>query len=368
VKVSYHVFKDFRLEVAAGTDEEKLALLSQRKTAKAKRNLYSFVSMCFHPARRKLYLGATNRGGDILVEFDLRTRKFRSCGFQRSGLCGPNDAKIHKGIWLNEEQDALYFGIATLSPLPQTVESRGGTLVRYDIAARKFRRVANPTPGDYHQATVFDFPRGKTYMFTDRGGFAAYDLRRRKLIRYESMESAPHNGCLDDAGGVWGTFGPGRQAFYRYDPDRNRFEFPGTTFPDAVAAAGVMYPGAGPIDSIINGGDGYLYTANALGEFYRLDPRDGQLKYLGKPFTGKRLPGLGIGQDGWLYLCGGRERASMLARYSREEERFEYLGNVEHKDGTYLHYVHELVVVDGVVYIGETDNPTRSGYLWVCEV
>lgn len=368
MKVSYHVFKDYRLDVAAGTDEEKLALLSRKKTARAKRDLYSFVSMGLHPGRRKLFLGATNRAGDILVEFDLATRKFRSCGFAKSGLCGPNDAKIHKGVWVNEAEDAVYFGIATLNPLPETVEAPGGTLVRYDVARRKFSRVANPTPGDYHQATCWDFRRGKVYMFTDRGGFAVYDLRRKKRVRYESMESAPHSSCLDDGGGVWGTYSPGRQNFYRYNPDKNAFEFPGTAFPNAVAAAGVMYPGAGPIDSIINGGDGYLYTGSALGEFYRLDPKNGALKYLGKPFADKRLPGLAIGQDGWIYLSGGRERASMLSRYSREEDRFEYLGAVEHPDGLYLHYTHELIVIDGVVYIGETDNPTRSGYLWVCEL
>jgi hypothetical protein len=119
---------------------------------------------------------------------------------------------------------------------------------------------------------------------------------------------------------------------------------------------------------MINGGDGFLYTGSALGELYRIDQRTCAVEYLGKPFPDRRLPGLGIGADGWLYLCGGSSGVSMLGRYSREEKRFEQLGAVEHPDGTHLHYAHELAVMGDVIYIGETDNMSRSGYLWACEV
>ena len=367
--VKYHVFKDYKLDVAAQTDEEKLSRMSEQEAARAKELLYSFVSMSYDRKRKKLFLGATHRLGDILVEFDPRTGKFNSCGFGKSeAYGGPTDVKIHKGLTLDQDGEALYFGIATLSPLAESIGSPGGALVRYDIDARKFTCLARPTRGDFYQGTCFDFPRGKAYLFTDRGCFGVYDLRQKKLVRYEAMQSAPHNGCIDDAGGVWGTHTPGLQSFYRYNPDKDAFEFPGTGLPNAVAAANVMYSGAGPVDSFLNGGDGFLYVGTPLGEFYRLDPKSGAVKYLGKPFPDPRLPGLCVGPDGWLYLSGGNKRASMLSRYQREEERFEFLGNVEHSDGTYLHYAHEIVVVDRTVYIGETDNQTRSGYLWACEL
>lgn len=366
MNVKYHVFKDYKLNVASQTDEEKLSQMSEREVAKAREMLYSFVSMSYDPKRKSLFLGATHRLGDILVEFDIKSGTFNSCGYGKTDFCGPYDVKIHKGLALDPDGEALYFGIATLNPLSELIGVPGGAVVRYDIPARKFTCLSRPLSGDFIQGTCFDFQRGNAYLFTDRDNFGVFNLHQKKLLRTETMQSTPHNGCIDDDGGVWGTHSPGVQGFYRYDPDKNSFRFPSTVLPNARAAANVMYPGAGPVDSFVNGRDGYLYVGTALGEFYRLDPRSGALKYLGKPFPDTRLPGLAIGQDGWLYLCGGNSRASMLGRYNREENRFEHLGTVEHPDGTFLHYAHEIVVVDGVVYIGETDNLSRSGYLWEC--
>jgi hypothetical protein len=369
VKVSYHVFKDFRMDTAAQTDEEKLSKIGKKKQLEAKQNLYSFVSMAHHPKKNILFLGTTHRLGDILVEFDIKTKKFRSCGFGKTEIYNdPFDVKIHKGLTYNPVDDAMYFGTASLEPLSQGIDSAGGVLVRYDIATKTFFSLGRPTPGHYYQGTCFDFKRKRAYLFTNRENFAVYDMNNKKVLRNEPMGSTPHNGCIDDEGGVWGTHTPGRQGFYRYLPDTQTFEFPSEALPNAEAASNIMYPGAGPVDGFINGGDGYLYVATPLGELYQLEPKKGKLTFLGKPFTDTRLPGLTLGDDGWLYLSGGNSKASMLARYSRKEKRFEHLGVVEHKDGTFLHYTHEIVVIDGVVYLGETDNTTRSGYLWTCEL
>ncbi len=369
MKVTYHVFKDFRMEVSSSSDEEVLSLLRGRNRAAARTRMYSYVSMCYHPARKKLFLGCTHRAGDIMVEFDPRTRKFKSCGFARSGLFNPHITKIHKGITLDEKGEALYFGTASLSPLSQTIESKGGLLVRYDIRKRKFTKIANPAPGDYFQGTCFDLKRGMAYAFTDRAAFVVYDMRKKKTVRYESMESCPHSGVIDDRGGVWGTYGAGRHAFYRYNPKNNRFEFPrNCAFHNASAAAGIMYPGAGPVDSIVNGRDGYLYAGSALGEVYRIDPRSGEVKYLGKPFPGQRMPGMTLAEDGWIYMCGAKDFGTLLARYSPAEDRFERFGQVKADDGEFLYYGHELAVIDGTVFIGETDNKNRTGYLWACQI
>ena len=77
---------------------------------------------------------------------------------------------------------------------------------------------------------------------------------------------------------------------------------------------------------------------------------------------------MAIGNDGWIYMAGGRDTASHLARYHTEDKRFELLGPVETPDGRFLNYAHELCIVDGVCYIGETDNRIRSGYMWACEI
>jgi hypothetical protein len=370
MKVSYHIFKDYKFNSSAHTDEEKLNQMSEKQKELARENLYSFVSMSYDRKRKLLFLGCTHRNGDILVEFNPKTGKFASCGFGKTDIYRtPQDVKIHKGLTLDPDGEALYFGIATLSDLPLLIGQPGGAVVRYDIEKKTFTSLGRPMDGHYIQATSFDFQRGLAYLFTGRGNFGVYDMNKKKMLQFEAMETAPHNGCIDDEGGVWGVATPFTQGFFRYDPAKNKFEFPGhAALPNARAAANIMYPGAGPVDSFINGGDGYLYVGSPLGDLYRLDPRNGAVKFLGRPFDDRRLPGMAIGPDGWIYLCGGNTRASMLSRYNRQEGRFEYLGVVEHPDGTYLHYAHEIVVVDKTVYIGETDNMTRSGYLWECQV
>jgi len=367
VKIRYHVYKDFRLKFAGASDEQ-IAEAKSRDAAKIARLRYSFVSLRYHPRRRKLFVGATNTRGDILLEFDPEKRRFKSCGFGRSRACDPCDDKIHKGLYLVEDEDALYFATATLGGMARTVDAKGGGLIRYDIRKRKFRCLARPTHGDYHQSSCFDFGRGKAYIWTRRGCFAVWDLERKGRRRYEAMGSTPHNGCIDEAGGVWGTYGPGRQAFYRYDPDRNRFAFTDLVFPNAREAANIMYDGAGPVDSFLAAPDGLLYTASALGELYRIDPRAMSIEFLGKPMPGKRLPAMALADDGWIYMAGGDDRKQRLARYSREERRFEILGRLVAKDGIRCFRSHELAVVDDVVFIGETDHPRRSGYLWACEL
>ncbi len=367
MKVTYHVFKEYKLDVSGASDEEIFA--NKKHAKKLARLRYSFVSMRYHAKKKRLFVGCTNSGGDLLVEFNPTTRKFRSCGYGRSGIWEPTEAKIHKGIWLDEKEDALYFGTSTLSGIPLTVNSKGGKLVRYRMKDRKFTLIAAPTPGDFFQATGYDATRKKMYMYTMPGScFAVYDLKKKKLLRHDPMESIPHIGCIDDEGGVWGTYSH-RHGFFRYLPDNDDYEFPpGCSFPDAHKAANIMYTGAGPIDSMINGGDGYLYTASALGELVRIHPVSKEIKYLGKPFAGIRLPGMYLAEDGMIYLCGGSDGAPMLARYDRGAEKFEYLGRVAADDGTVCFRCHELAVIDGVAYIGETDNRDRSGYLWACEI
>jgi hypothetical protein len=129
-----------------------------------------------------------------------------------------------------------------------------------------------------------------------------------------------------------------------------------------------MYRGAGPVDSLIQGDDGCLYAGSALAELYRIDPVAMKIEFLGKPFIGKRLPGLAFGPDGLLYMCGGSDEEATLARCDVRTRQFETLGPVAATDGKSCFRCHEMVITGGTVYIGETDNRTRSGYLWACEI
>jgi hypothetical protein len=82
--------------------------------------------MCYHPARKIIIVGATHSLGDILLTFNPRTRRFSSCGFQRSRFYSAVSTKIHKGLSLDVEKDEVYFGIATLSGLESVIGGPGG--------------------------------------------------------------------------------------------------------------------------------------------------------------------------------------------------------------------------------------------------
>jgi len=370
VNVRYHVYKDYQLETTGRTDEQ---IFEQNPHCREElvRKRFSFTDFAHDRRRGRLYLAAVNAGGDVLLEFDLAKKEFRSCGYAESGFRSEQEMRIHRGLWLDAAADALYFGTGTLLKLPGTIGTAGGKLVRYHLAEREFELLGAPTRGEYYQATVGDLRRKKIYMYTIPGNcFAVFDIEKRKLVRCDAVESVPHIGCLDDAGGVWGTWGFNRQAFFRYLPDEDRYEFPeGLVLPDALKAASAMYLGSGPVDAFINGGDGYLYVASGLGELYRLDPRQKKLDYLGKPFAGPRLPGVARGEDNLLYLTGGwKAGPTELARYDLKTGRLERLGAVASPDGESCWRSHGLIVVEGTVWIGEVDNPERSGWLWECAV
>ena len=367
MKVHYYSFKDYTVNAKPGTTDEEILANAGANADMIRKIRYSFVSSAYHAKRNKLYVGTTNAANDILVEFDLKTKKFRSCGAAESGLFSEHDVKIHKGLFLDEANDAIYFATATLSPLSKMIDEPGGVIAKYDIKTGKFTKLGHPLAGEYFQSSVWDLKRQMCYLFTDRTGFVVFDLAAGKTLRYVNMESIPHNACLDDDGGVWGTYGAGSHAFFRYNPDTRKFEFPGIALPNAALAANIQYPGAGPVDSMLNGGDGYIYIGDALGELYRLDPRKGQLTFLGKPFPQRRIPGLSIGPDGYLYIGGGYRPVSKLSRYDRKTGCFEYLGEIR-KDDKWMEYVHEINVIGNTVYAFETDNTIRNGFVWACEV
>ena len=132
----------------------------------------------------------------------------------------------------------------------------------------------------------------------------------------------------------------------------------------------MMYPGAGPVDCMINGGDGYLYIGTTGGSLCRLDPETAEVTYLGKPAPTTRLPGLIVWHDSLLLGCCGDNEGSCVFAYDRETNAFHYLGPIRDSEtGLLLFRVHDLrLVSQNLAYVAETDVPTRSGYLWECEL
>jgi hypothetical protein len=170
--------------------------------------------------------------------------------------------------------------------------------------------------------------------------------------------------AIDSEGGVWGTYSFWDHAFFRYDPDRDSFEFPeGCVMPTARQAANIMYVGGGPVDCMLNGPDGQLYVSSAMGEIYRLDPQTKKLTYLARPMPFNRLPGLVFGPDGRLYGVGGDAWHVTLFAYDLKTGGVQLIGELKTADRTCFR-PHDLACQDGRFFVGETDNPKNSGCLW----
>jgi len=363
LEVRYHVLTDDGTDLRGMSDESYVAKADRDPRIRKLRRW--FTSLCHDPASGLIYCGQTHRDGEILHAFDPATVAFEDLGY--STEAEPNEMKVHRGLWLDPDRRALYFGVATLSSTPDLIEAPGGKLVRYDIEARRFETVGIPLQGNYIQGTNYDAKRQLMYAFLEPSlSFAVWSIAEGRLVRVHCMGSIVHVSDLDDAGGVWGTWSS-RHKFFRYDPDADRFEFPeGCVLPTAMQAAGKMYAGAGPVDCLINGGDGFLYVASALGELYRLDPRTHGVAYLGRPLPCNRLPAIRVADDGLIYGVGGDDNATTVFRYNRDTRGFEILGPLQADDGTVCFRPHDMVILGATAYIAETDTPQRSGYLWEC--
>jgi hypothetical protein len=363
--VEYFVIKDVQLSGNARSVEE----LSDDPAIRAEQlgQRHCITSVC--AGDNKVYCGCTNTAGDILYEFDLATRRFRSLNF--AAVAEPCDAKIHRGLWLDRRSGSLLFGIASLSPTSQTSVSRGARIVRFDLKSETFHEVIRPMPGNYIQAAVYDEQRQMMYSFTEPAqGFAVSDLTRLVNRRAMCMGSIVHIAAIDPAGGVWGTWGfRGQHPFFRYEPAGDTIEFfEKLVLPTSREASNRMYPGAGPVDCMLTGADGMIYVASAMGELYRLNPVARTLDYIGRPLPYDRLPGLVFGPDGYLYGVGGNDWRVTLWRCDVKTGRFTVLGEVAAPDGRRCFRPHDIVCLDGRLFIGETDNPKVSGSLWAVRV
>jgi hypothetical protein len=363
---SYHVLTDYRTDLSSrrrSLDDTFVKATERDEDLRTKRRW--FTSLCWDPDSKRLYCGQTHRMGNVLHAFDPESGEFENLGFEE--VAEDNDMKIHRGLWLDEEQKSLYFGMASLSDIPALLDAPGGRLVRYDIERRSFETIGIPMQGNYIQATVYDPVRRMMYAFLEPSkSFAAWSLEEGRLVRAHCVSSILHVSDVDDEGGVWGT-ASGRHVFFRYDPAENAFAFPeGCVLPSAQKASGILYGGAGPVDCLINGGDGYMYVTTGLGELYRLDPKSGALDYIGRPLPYLRAPAVRVGGDGMLYGVGGDQGMTFIFRCDRESGRLEVLGHVAAEDGTACFRPHDMALVGATAYVAETDSPGRSGYLWEC--
>lgn len=359
--VKHHVLKD--IPVGALREFNAGAPLKLPRTDPTLRdNWISVTAVDWNPRDGCVYLGLTAFDGDLLWRFSPETERFESLGL-KSVSDDPQRIKIHRGL-TPDRSGGYYFGTAGLLDLDERNAAPGGAVFHYRNGAYDFLGI--PIEHDYIQNIEVDLERQRVYGVTYPViQFFDYDLRARKTVFALYTGSHFHESGLDDDGYFWGTYAARvGHCLFRYHPDTGRPEFFADPIPNLDPDHAFTFPQNGPIDSFINGGDGYLYFGTTLGELRRLDPRTGQHTLLGRPTDGIRLSGLVVGPEGKLLGSYGAYNETGLFTYDRETSTFADLGAMR-DDTAACFMIHDIVWDGGIrVFAGETDNIDRSAYLW----
>lgn len=363
--VKHHVLRDTKTKTVLGDDTRTDRL----GDADIIHNRVAFTSLLWHPGDGQLYCGCTAFTRDILWRFDPKACTFTSLGYQK--VAEENEVKIHRSLCLAAD-GTIYSATATLYTLDRRLQTPGGSIFRYDPKTGRIEKLCIPVKYDYPQTITLDEGRKLIYGMTQPVfKFFVYHIDTGEVEDYDYMGSITHISALDDEGCFWGTWDASLHNLFKYDPRTRKITYFDHGLPEGRKFADIMYRGAGPVDCMINGGDGYLYIGTTGGTLCRLDPRTAEATYLGRPHPTKRLPGLAIIDDRRILCSGGDEEGGYLAVYDRKTNGFEHLGElVEPATGTKLYRVHDLCLSGDrtTAYVAETDVPSRSGYLWEAKV
>jgi len=361
--VKYHVLRESQNRSRAKEDKQFDAGIAPELL----NNRVSFVCLLMHPDG-KLYCGITARDGDIFQRFDPQTERFESLGYP--AVREQFEVKIHRSLELSAD-GTIYGASAGLYTIDRRHEATGGAIFKYHPKEGKIHKLAVPCPRDYIQTITLDDKRKLIYGMTwPVSKFFVYDVARNVVEDNDYVGSITHIGALDDAGCYWGTWDPVRHYLFKYDPSKRKTEYFKHSIPEGPEFANIMFPGAGPVDTMINGGDGFMYIGTCGGTLVRLEPKTAQVEYLGRPSATRRMPGL-VRWHGTLLLgAGGDAEGGFIFTYDRQTQAFKNLGPLVAADGTKLYRVHDLrVTADGRrAFIAETDVPNRSGHLWQCDL
>jgi len=356
-----HVLSDYRRKKTVNLDDSSASVRDKKAF---KEGYYAFTCMVWHPKLKRLICGHTNFANDLLHAFDPKTGKFESLGY--ASFAEKYEIKVHRGLELAGD-GSIYGATSCLHDVNERLKAPGGKVFRWDPATGKFTLVSVPCPPDYLQTISLDWKHRMIYgMSYPVFNFFAFSIDENTVVYSQYMGSITHIGALDNRGGYWGTWGYGHYLF-RYDPKTNTVDFLRHGLPSKCES--LMYPHAGPIDSMISSDDGFLYIGSEKCELYRLDPKTGEVAYLAKPFVSNRMPGLLIAEDGLIYGVGGNDNNVRIFTYDRKTRATRVLGQVvDSASAEPCFRPHDLVKVGNSLFVGETDNPHRSDCLWECRM
>jgi len=355
---------DYRRPDSADIDESTASI---RSSEQYRTNYYAFTSLEWDGRTERLFCGTTNFANDLLYTYDPAGGQFESMNYR--SIAERYEIKIHRGLCIGAD-GCVYGATSCLHGIDELSKGPGGKLFRFDPARRSYEVLGVPIPQLYIQTISLDSSRQMVYgMAFPVFEFFAFDIQRRRVVYRQYMGSISHVGAVDDEGGYWGTWLGKKSShnLFRYDPAANEVRFFDHGFPTPCRS--LMYRLAGPIDSMLDGGDGWLYIGHESGELYRLDWHTGRVEYLCKPLPGQRLPGLAIGPDGLILGVGGSDASTMGFAYDRKSGQCEILGSIrDEQAGADCFRTHDCCLVGQTLFVGETDNPARSCYLWECTI
>ena len=336
------------------------------------RNYLCITCLLYHPQDNLIYCGLTAFNNDILYTFNPEKGLFQSCGYRK--VAEKYEIKIHHSLELDTD-NTIYGATACLQDIDEYLKAPGGTIFRFDPRSGEINKLDIPIPHEYIQMITLDKKRKLIYGITyPISKVFKYDLKSGETKDFGPINCYPEHLTIDDEGGFWGSWWDTckkKLKLFRYDPDEDKVEY----FDFGIPSTPVISPHYGKpydneIDRMINGEDGYLYIGTEIGMFFRLDPKNKEIKYLGKPCVELRLPGLVIGKDGLIYGVGGDNYKAELFAYDREKDKFYNLGSLYDKElNEFCFRPHDICITgDGILYVAETDTPKRSSYLWECKV
>ena len=363
MRVTYHRIAD----IAQLPDKKSLSDIDTSTISKGNRdlkeNLFSLTTLRSH-SDGWLYIGTTNFANRILWRYDPDSSQFQDLRYQ--DIAHPRDIKIHRSLEWDPVNEVMYGVSSGLHHENEYFQSPGAAIFTYDPATKEYESLGIPLPHEYTQSIALDPKRRLLYGFTYHTfSFYVFNVDTRETIYHSLPGSISHISAIDDDGCIWSTWGRDIHWIYKYDPAKNDITWTRKKFPEGGRS--YMYPGAGPIDCMLNGGDGYLYVALETGSLVRMDPRTVEFEYLGRPSPAPRMPALIMGDDGMFYgTCGDDSNVSVF-KFDRGTRGFEIIARLVVDDERCFR-PHDIARMGDRIFVGETDNPKRSGYLWEVEL
>jgi len=358
-KSTHHVLRDCTTPFADA--------LAQGWPEEIKRNYVAFCSLLWHPTEQKLFCGITAMDSNVLAKFNPASQQFEEIDYR--SIAEPFEVKIHRSLELASD-GTVYGATSCLYSLDQRQKAPGGAVFRIRPGSTPEKLVV-PLQHDYIQTITLDDRRGLIYgLGYPVFKFFVYHLATGEVEDHDYQGSISHISALDDDGGYWSTWDSTDHFLFRYDPVTRKITYFHHGLPNAKVESNMMYPGAGPVDCMINGGDGFIYVGTTGGSLCRLNPKTAEVTYLGKPAPTTRMPGLVRWRDSLLLGVAGDNDGGCVFAYDREVGKFHYLGAIHDESANLtLFRVHDLRLAnENLAYVAETDVPGRSGYLWECEL